>query len=113
VVQHQVVHSLDPKHQRNLVDVVHVPSRDHGLLGHAPEECDLAADVALEAALGAADDRVGLDADPPELVDRVLGRLRLQLAGVTHVRHQREVDEHAAIRPQVGVQLADRLKERK
>ena len=28
------------------------------------------------------------------------------------VRHQREVDEHAALRPEVGVELADRLEER-
>ena len=70
------------------------------------------ADLAIEAALGAADQRVRLDPDSAQLVDRVLGRLRLQFAGVADVGHQGEVDEHAAFRPKVRVELADRLKER-
>jgi hypothetical protein len=53
-----------------------------------------------------------LNADSAELVDRVLGRLGLHLAGVPDVGHQRQVDEHAALRPHVGVELADRLEER-
>jgi len=54
---------------------------------------------------------VRLDPDPAQLVDRVLGRLGLQLAGVPDVGHEGEVDEHAALRPQVGVELADRFQE--
>ena len=65
-----------------------------------------------QAALGAADDHVGLDADAAQLVDRVLRRLGLQLARVADVRHQREVDEHAAAAPDVDRELADRLQER-
>ena len=80
--------------------------------GTLREQRDLAADVAVEAPLRAADERVRLDPDPAQLVDRVLGRLRLQLAGVADVGHQREVDEHAALRAQVRVELADRLEER-
>ena len=61
---------------------------------------------------GAADERVRLDPDPAQLVDRVLGRLRLQLAGVADVGHQRQVHEHRPFRAEVGVELADRLEER-
>ena len=43
-------------------------------------------------------DHVGLDADPPQLVDGVLRRLGLQLAGVADVGHERQVDEHAGLR---------------
>ena len=77
----------------------------------AGEERDLRADLAVEAAFGAADQRVRLDPDPAQLVDRVLGRLRLQFPGVADVGHQGQVDEHAAFRPEVRVELADRLEE--
>ena len=48
-------------------------------------------------AVGAAEQDVGLDADPAQLLDAVLGRLGLQLAGGGDERHQGEVDvEHVA-----------------
>ena len=111
MVEHQVVHPLGAQHQRHLVDVVHVAGRDHRLLRHAAEERDLAADLALQPALRPADDRLRLDPDPPQLVDRMLRRLGLQLAGMADVRHQGQVHEHAALRPEVRVELADRLQE--
>ena len=80
-------------------------------LGEAGEEGDLAADLAVEAALGAADQGMWLDSDSAQLVDRVLGRLCLQLAGVPDVGHQGQVDEHAALRADVGIELPDRLQE--
>ena len=64
------------------------------------------------AALGAAHQHVGLDADAAQLVDRVLRRLGLELAGVADVRHEREVDEHAAAAADVDGELADRLEHR-
>src|SRR6202012_2833398 len=47
-----------------------------------------------------------------QLVDRVLGRLRLQLAGVADIGHHRQVDEHAATSADVDRELTDRLQER-
>ena len=111
VVEDEVVDSLGPVDQRHLVDVVDVARRDHRVLGQAGEEGDLAADLAVEPTLRAADQGVGLDPDPAQLVDRVLGRLGLQLTGVADVGDQRQVDEHAALRADVGVELADRLEE--
>ena len=112
VVEDQIVDALGAEDERHLVDVVDVVGGDHGVGRQAGEEGDLLADLAVEAALGAADQRVRLDPDPSQLVDRVLGRLRLQFAGVADVGHEGEVDEHAALRPQVRVELADRLEER-
>ena len=112
VVEDDVVDALGPEDERHLVDVVDVVGGDHGVDRKAGEEGDLAADLTIEAPLGATDQRVRLDPDSPQLVDRVLGRLRLQFAGVADVGHQGEVNEHAALRPEVGVELADRLKER-
>ena len=65
-----------------------------------------------QLALGAAEQHVGLDADAAQLVDRVLRRLRLQLARVADVRHEREVDVHAVAPADVDRELADRLQER-
>ena len=112
VVEDQVVHPLGPERERHLVGVVDVAGGDHGLLGKRAEQGDLAADVAVEAGLGAAQDRVRLDADPAQLVDRVLGRLRLQLAGVADVGNERQMQEHRPFRAEVRVELADRLEER-
>ncbi len=112
MVEDEVVDALGAEDQRHLVDVVDVVGRDHGVDRKACEQRDLVADVAVEAPLGAADQGVRLDPDPAQLVDRVLGRLRLQFARVADVGHQRQVDEHAPLRAEVGVELADRLEER-
>ncbi len=53
----------------------------------------------------------GRDPDAPQLVDRVLRGLGLQLARVADVGDEREVDEHAAPAPDVDGELADRLEE--
>ena len=111
VVEDEVVDAFGAEDERHLVDVVDVVGRDHGVDREAGEERDLAADVAVEAAFGAADERVRLDPDPAQLVDRVLGRLRLQFARVPDVGDQGQVDEHAPFRAEVGVELADRLEE--
>ena len=112
VVEDEVVDALGAEDERHLVDVVDVVGGDHAVDRKAGEEGDLAADLAVEPPFGAADQRVRLDPDPAQLVDRVLGRLRLQFARVADVGDQGQVDEHAALRPEVGVELADRLEER-
>ena len=62
--------------------------------------------------LRAAHQHVRRDPDAAQLVDRVLRRLGLQLAGVPDVGDEREVDEHTAPPPHVDRELADRLQER-
>ena len=61
--------------------------------------------------VGAQDDDVGLDADPAQLLDGVLGRLRLQLAGRLERGQQRHVDVDDVVAPDVLAHLADRLEE--
>ena len=65
-----------------------------------------------DLAVGAADDRVGLDADRAQRGDRVLGRLGLQLAGRADVGHQRDVQEEAVVAADVVAHLAGGLEER-
>ena len=112
LAQDVLVDALGVERERHLVDVVDVVARDHGLDRQAREQRDLAADVGRQLGLGAAHDHVRRDPDAPQLVDRVLGRLGLQLARVADVRHQRQVDEHAAAATDVDRELADRLQER-
>ena len=73
---------------------------------------DLRLDLALEIAVGAAEQDVGLDAEPGELLDAVLRRLGLHLAGGADERHQREVDVEHVLAAAVPAELADRFEER-
>ena len=107
----EVVDALLVVPERHLVDVVDVLGRDDRVDGQRGEERDLLADVEVQRGLGAAEQHVGLDADAAQLVDRVLGRLRLQLARVADVGHEREVDEEAVPAADVDGELADRLEE--
>ncbi len=112
VLENEVVDALLVEGERHLVDVVHVAGRDDRFRGQAREQGDLLADLIRERAFGAAHQHVRGDADPAQLVDRVLGRLRLQLARVADVGDEGQVDEHAAPAPDVDGELADRLQER-
>ena len=47
-----------------------------------------------------------------QFLDRMLGRLGLQLAGRRDVGHQRQVDVDGVVARQVVAELADRLEER-
>ena len=82
-----------------------------------PSSVDVAhqADLALHAggdlAVGAADERVGLDADAAQRRHRVLGRLGLQLAGRRDVGHQRDVQEEAVVAADLVAHLAGGLEE--
>ena len=85
---------------------------DHRLLVHVAHQADLALEAVADRPVGAADDRVGLDADAAQRGHRVLGRLGLQLAGRADVGQQRDVQEEAAVPADLVPDLADRLQER-
>ena len=100
------------EHERHLVDRVGRLGRDDRLRCDVREQGDLLADLVADRVVGAEDDDVRLDADPAELLDRVLGRLRLELAGRGEGRQQRHVDVEDVGPPDVLAHLADRLEER-
>ncbi|SVJ79044.1 Uncharacterised protein [Klebsiella pneumoniae] len=62
--------------------------------------------------VGTADQHVRLQADGAQLLDRVLGRLGLGLAGGGDVRDKGQVHQHRALGADLDAQLADRLEER-
>ena len=105
------VHLLVDEGEGDLVDGgAHVVGGDHRLLLHVREQRDLAPQVLVQRAGGAAEQDVGLDADLAQLAHRVLRRLALRLAPVD-LRHQGEVDEQHVLLAQVVDELPRRLQE--
>ncbi len=81
-------------------DFVHradVLRRNYGVLVHVAEQSDLILHVGWERTFGAAEQNIGLDADGPQLLDAVLGRLGFEFLRGIDPRHQRHVDEDAVI----------------
>ena len=111
-LQHHPVGALVAQLQRHLVDRVDVAGGDHRFLVDVAEQRDLLLQVAVEAAVGAAQQQIGLDADRAQVADAVLGRLGLQLAGRADERHQRQVDVERVLLADVLAELADGLEER-
>jgi type II secretory pathway component PulM len=100
------------EHQRHFVDRRDVLRGDDRFFVDVAEERDLALDVGVEEAVGAAEQDVGLDADRAQVAHAVLRRLGLQLAGGADERHQRQVDVERVVAADVLAELADRLEER-
>ena len=100
------------EHQRDLVDRVGGLGRDDRLGRDVREQRDLLADLVGDRVVGAQDDDVGLDADAAQLLDRVLGRLRLELARGGQRGEQRDVDVQHVRAADVLAHLADGLEER-
>ena len=98
--------------QRDLVDRLGGLGRDDGVGGDVGEEGDLLADLVTDRSIGAEDDDIGLDADAAQLLDRVLGGLRLELARGGQLGQERHVDIQHVGAADVLAHLADRLEER-
>jgi uncharacterized protein YwlG (UPF0340 family) len=97
---------------RHLVDALRGLQRDDGMHVDIGEEAHLVEDLVLDRLVAAQDDDVGLDADAAQLLDRVLRRLRLQLAGGADGRQPGDVNVEHVLAADVLAHLADRLEER-
>ncbi len=107
-----LVEAFAVEDERHLVDRLDVLGRDDGLFLDVAEERDLRLDARRQIAIGAAEQDVGLDSDRPQLLDRVLGGLRLQLGRRLHVRHEGQMHVDDVLAPDVLPELADGLQER-
>ena len=108
----ELVEALALEELGDQVDVGHVGRADHRLGVDVGEQRDLLADVVREHVARAADDDVRVDTDAAQLVDRVLGGLRLQLARRLDERHQRDMQVEHVLLADLAPELADRLEER-
>jgi len=100
------------QHLRHFVDGVDVPHGNDGVFLDVREQRDLRAFVLGDGAVGAAQQRVGQDADFAQLLHRVLGRLGFQFTGRSDIRHQGQVDEGRVLAAGAQAQLASRFQER-
>src|SRR5579872_686884 len=98
--------------RRHVVDGVDVERRNDAFLAQIAEQRDLLARAFGDFAVAAAQQDIGLDAEAEKLLDAMLRRLALQLAGRRDIGHQRQVDVHRALAAQFVAELADRLEER-
>ena len=105
------VQALPVQHLRDVVDRRRVGAGDDALGVDVAHQADLALEAGADLAVGAADQRVGLDTDAAQRGDRVLGRLGLQLAGRRDVGHQRDVQEEAVVAADLVPHLAGGLEE--
>ncbi len=117
VAERQLAHDETAKtglleHERDFVDRVGGLARDDRLGRDVREEGDLLADLVAHRVVGAQDDDIGLDADATQLLDRVLGRLGLELTGRGEGRQQGHVDVHDVAPADVLAHLADGFEER-
>src|SRR5688572_4961208 len=111
LVAHDGVEVLLVQEDRDAVDVVGVDRGDHGALLDVGEERDLAPLLLGQRILAAAQQHVGLDADAPQLLDRVLGGLGLDLARAADDGNQRQVHVDAVAAALLDAHLPDRLEE--
>ena len=109
---HVVVEALVVQDERDLVQRLGVDRGDDPLLGHVAELADLLLEPGGDRAVGAAHDRVRLDAPAAQLGDRVLRGLGLLLARRADERHERHVDVEDVLAADVLAELPDRLEER-
>ena len=98
--------------RRHVIDRTRVVRLDHRTFPHVAEERELAPLVARNLAVRAAEQDVRLDADRTQFLDRMLGRLGLELARGRDEGQKREMDVDDMAAGQVVAKLADRLEER-
>ena len=97
---------------RRVIDGRQVERRDHALGRDVAEQRDLAPLVVRDRLHRAAQQHIGGDADGAQFLDRMLGRLGLQLAGGFDIGQQRQMDETGMVAAQLVAELADGLEER-
>ena len=109
---HVVVEAFVVEDERDLVERRGVDVGDDAFFGHVAELRDLRLQAQRDRPVGAADDRVGLDAAAAQLGDRVLRGLGLLLARGADERHERDVHVEDVLAADVLAELPDRLEER-
>src|SRR6266571_2956622 len=107
-IQHLLV-----QHPWNPVDRVRVPDRDDGIGLNVGKQRDLLLFVLRDGPVGAAQERIGLDADPAQLLHRVLSRLGLDFACALDEGHERQVDVAGVVGAELKAHLPYRFEERK
>ncbi|MDR6152681.1 hypothetical protein QF021_000770 [Acidovorax delafieldii] len=111
LVADQAVQALLVQHAGHLVDGVHVPHADHAPFGHVGEQRNFGALFFRDAAVGAAQQGVGLDADLAQLLHGVLGGLGLEFARCRNPGQVGQVHKGGVVRAHAQAHLAHGFEE--
>jgi hypothetical protein len=111
-LQDDPIEPLGSEHQRHFVDRCDVFCGDHRFFIHVAEERNLALDIGIEKAIGAAEEDVGLNADRTQIAHAMLRRLGLELTGCADVRHQRQVNIERVVATDILAELTNRFEKR-
>ena len=99
------------EHAGNAVDGVGVGAVDDRTFRHVREQGDLPPLAVRKRAIRPAQKDVGLNAYRAQLLHRMLGRLRLELAGRTDEGHEGEVQEQRPLLSELDPHLPNGLEE--
>src|SRR6266508_3754377 len=111
LVADDLVEHLLVQHPGNPVNRVRIPDRDDGVGLNVGKQRDLFLFFFGNGPVRAAQERIGLDADPAQLFHRVLSGLGLDLACALDERHERQVDIAGVVRTELKPHLPHRFEE--
>ena len=97
--------------QRDVIDRTDVQPLDHGAFTHVAEEAQLLLFPLGDRPVAAHQQHIGRNADGAQLLDRMLGRLGLELAGRGNVGHQGQMQIAGVVARQIVAELANGLEE--
>ena len=97
---------------RHLIDRVDIQRLNHRFRTDIAEQRDLAPGIGGDLAVAAAEQDIRLNADALQFLDRMLGRLGLQLTGRGNPGHQRQMHEQRPLAAEFVAQLADGFEKR-
>ena len=112
LVANQAVQALLVQHARHFVDGVHVPHGDHAPHRYIGEQRDFLPFFVRNRAVGAAHQRVGLDADFAQLLGGVLGGFGLEFASRSNPGHVAQMHKSGVVRAQLQAHLAHGFQKR-
>ncbi len=103
-IQHLVM-----QHRGNLVNAVGIQRGDHRFRLHIGKQRNFRALIRRQRPIGTAQQNVRLNADLPQFLDRMLGRLGFEFARRRNPGHQREMDVARVVAPFLYAHLANRF----
>ena len=111
LLEHDAIQPLLLHHERNFIDRRCRTILDDGICIHITKERNLLLHLAWNRLLRTTDKDIRLNADGTQLLDAVLGRLRLEFSRCTDVGQQSDMDIQRVVLADLLLDLADCLEE--
>src|SRR5208282_872471 len=111
-LDHTLVETFRMKMQRHFVDRLDVGRRDYTIFLNIAEMRDLRLDLLIELLVASANQQVGLNPEPGQFLDAVLGRFGLHFTGGLDVGNQRQMNVDHVLASELPSEFAHRFQER-